>query len=68
MALQDFTVEQLAEDLRLQDETMVYCEPTRRPQEPPLHAGTASVRLGMQTSPSITSTTTAPSPTSSGLI
>ena len=52
MALQDFTVEQLAEDLRLQDETMVYCETQlggpknrRYMQELP------RVRLGMQTSP-----------------
>ena len=52
MALQDFAVEQLAEDLRLQDETMVYCESQlgaqknrRYMQELP------RVRLGMQTSP-----------------
>ena len=52
MALQDFAVEQLAEDLRLQDETMVYCETQlggpknrRYMQELP------RVRLGMQTSP-----------------
>ena len=52
MALQDFTVNELAEDLRLQDETMVYCESQigaqknrRYMQELP------RVRLGMQTSP-----------------
>ena len=52
MALQDFAVEQLAEALRLQDETMVYCETQlggpknrRYMQELP------RVRLGMQTSP-----------------
>ena len=52
MALQDFAVEQLAEDLRLQDETMVYCEvQAGGPKNRRYMQELDRVRLGMQTSP-----------------